>query len=284
MTLGEVLDQGACALFENGIDNARLEAEVLLRHSLALDAVALYINLQERISSDQIHDFFALVKRRINHEPTAYITGNKEFFGLDFYVCSPVLIPRPETEILVEKTIEISNELFTDSCLIADVGTGCGAIAVSLAVNLCHARIYAVDVSSAALDIARKNCHSHGVADRVTLLQGNLLNPLPEPVHLIVANLPYVRESELGELSTEISKFEPVLALNGGTDGLVTIGGLISQAGRNLLPGGVVLLEIGPYQGQAVYKLASMHLPESEVSIAKDLCGLDRVVSIRTSS
>jgi release factor glutamine methyltransferase len=234
------------------------------------------------MSSEQSRAFFALVKRRINHEPTAYITGNKEFYGLDFYVSSSVLIPRPETEMLVEKAIEVSNELFTGSCLVADVGTGCGAIAIALAVNIAHARIYAVDVSSAALEIASKNCHSHGVADRITLIQGNLLEPLPEPVHIIAANLPYVRDSELAELSNEISKYEPALALKGGPDGLVSIEELVSQAGRNLLPGGVVLLEIGLYQGQAVRELARMYLPGSEICVIKDLSGLDRVVSIRT--
>jgi release factor glutamine methyltransferase len=185
--------------------------------------------------------------------------------------------------MLVEQAIEMGTNFFADSCLIADVGTGCGAIAIALAMNLQHARIYATDISSAALEIARNNCHRHGVADRVILLQSDLLDSLPEPVHLIIANLPYVNESELAELGTEISIFEPVLALNGGVDGLVFIEGLVSQAERNLLPGGAILLEIGYDQGQAVCELARMHLPKSEVSVMKDLGGLDRVVSIRTS-
>lgn len=250
---------------------------------MALDRVALYVGLEEKITSEQACAFFALVKRRIGHEPTAYITEHKEFFGLDFHVASPVLIPRPETEMLVEQAIEMGTNFFADSCLIADVGTGCGAIAIALAMNLQHARIYATDISSAALEIARNNCHRHGVADRVILLQSDLLDSLPEPVHLIIANLPYVNESELAELGTEISIFEPVLALNGGVDGLVFIEGLVSQAERNLLPGGAILLEIGYDQGQAVCELARMHLPKSEVSVTKDLGGLDRVVSIRTS-
>ncbi len=248
---------------------------------MGLDRVALYLGIDQKLTSEQACSFFDLIKRRISREPAAYITGHKEFFDLDFHVDRHVLIPRPETEILVEKAIEIGGSLFASTCLIADVGTGCGAIAVALAVNLHHARIYATDVSRAALEIAWYNCCSHCVANSVTLLQGDLLDPLPEPVHLIVANLPYITYSELGGLRAEISQFEPLLALNGGVDGLSTIQGVISQAGRNLLPGGVILMEIGFQQGQAVCDLARMYLPGSEVSITKDLCGLDRVVSIR---
>lgn len=228
----------------------------------------------------QTSAFSALIQRRISHEPTAYITGHKEFYGLDFQVARPVLIPRPETELLVEKAIDLATTVFADSCLIADAGTGCGAIAVAIAVNLPHVKIYAFDISGAALEIARSNCHRHGVSDRVALLQGDLLDHLPEPVHLLIANLPYVRNSELVELSPEISRFEPLLALSGGSDGLEMIEGLVSQAETNLLPGGAILLEIGHDQGGAACELAREYLPKSKISITTDLSGLDRVVSI----
>lgn len=245
-----------------------------------MDRVGLYISLEQGLTPEQTSAFSALIQRRLSHEPTAYITGHKEFYGLDFQVARPVLIPRPETELLVEKAVELATTLITDSCLIADVGTGCGAIAIALATNLPHATIYATDISSAAVEIARSNCHRHGVSDRIILLQGELLDPLPEPVHLIIANLPYVRTSELVKLSPEISRFEPPLALSGGTDGLEVIEGLVSQAEGNLLPGGGILLEIAHDQGQAVCELARRRLPRSKISITTDLSGLDRVVSI----
>ena len=234
------------------------------------------------MTPEQTSTFSALIQRRISHEPTAYITGHKEFYGLDFQVARPALIPRPETELLVDKAIELATSVFAHSCLIADVGTGCGAIAIALAINVFHAKIYATDISRAALEIAGSNCHRHGVSDRVTLVQGNLLDHLPEPVHLIIANLPYVKKSELVKLSPEISSFEPLLALSGGGDGLEMIEGLVSQAERNLLPGGAILLEIGHDQGQAACELAREYLPKSKISITTDLSGLDRVVSILT--
>ncbi len=282
MTLGEALAQAAKDLAANGIDDARLEAELLLRHILGLDRVALYTSLEQTVTPEQAAAFSALIQRRITREPAAYITGHKEFFGLDFQLARSVLIPRPETELLVEKAIDLAGTVFTQSCLIADVGTGCGAVAVALAVNLPHARIYATDISSAALEISSSNCLRHDVSDRVTLLQGDLLGPLPEPVHLIVANLPYVRRSELVELSPEISKFEPHLALSGGADGLRMIGRLMGQAGRNLLPSGAVLLEIAHDQGQAVCEMARRYFPDSEIGVVVDFSGLDRVVSILT--
>ena len=250
---------------------------------LGLDRAGLYVSLDRKLTDEETAAFSTLIQRRITREPNAYITGHKEFYGLDFQVAPPVLIPRPETELLVEKAIEQATTIFTHSCLIADVGTGCGAIAVALAVNVFHAKIFATDISGTALEMARVNCHRHGVRDRVTLLQGDLLHPLPEPMHLIIANLPYVKKSELVKLSPEISRFEPVLALSGGSDGLETIERLVSQAERNLLPGGAILLEIGHDQGQAACELAREYFPRSEISITTDLGGLDRVVSILTS-
>jgi release factor glutamine methyltransferase len=240
------------------------------------------MSLDKRLTAEQTSAYSAIIQRRISHEPAAYITGHKEFYGLELQVARPVLIPRPETELLVEKAIELATTVFTRPCIIADVGTGCGAIAVTLATNLFQAKIYATDISGAALEIARSNCHRHGVSERVTLLQGDLLDPLPEPVHLIIANLPYVRNSELVKLSPEISRFEPLLAVSGGANGLEMMERLVSQAEGNLLPGGAVLLEIGHDQGQVACELARKHLPESKISVTTDLGGLDRVVSILT--
>lgn len=223
-----------------------------------------------------------LIQRRISHEPTAYITGHKEFFGIDFEVSPSTLIPRPDTELLVETAIELANTAFPQSCLIADVGTGCGAIAIALALHLTQAKSYAIDISAAALEVAKSNCRKHRVSTRVRLLQGDLLQPLPEPVQLIVANLPYISEPELPKLPLEISLFEPQLALAGGADGLIQIERLLSQASSKLLSGGAVLLEIGYDQGPPVKALARKCFPTAKVSVVTDLSGLDRVVRIFT--
>jgi release factor glutamine methyltransferase len=246
-----------------------------------LDKVGLYSSLGEPVNSGEASLYASLVLRRESHEPTAYIAGHKEFFGLDFEVDRSVLIPRPESELLVEGAIELASTAFPDSCLVADVGTGCGAIAVAIAVNVRQARMYATDVAQDALEVAGANCERHGVADRVTLLHGDLLGPLPEPVHLIVANLPYVRESEMAELSPEVTEFEPTIALCGGSDGLREIERLLLQVRANLLTGGAVLLEIGCDQGQGAREMARRLLPDAEVSVASDISGLERVVSIR---
>jgi release factor glutamine methyltransferase len=282
VSLAEALAQATRDLAVNNIDSSRLEAEILLSHLLGLDRVGLYINTKQELSNEQTTAFFQLIHRRLNHEPTAYITGHKEFFGIDFHVSPGTLIPRPETELLVEKAIELANAAFPRSCLIADIGTGCGAIAIALALHLPQARIYATDVSASALEIAKGNCLRHSVSDRVTLLHGNLLEPLPEPMHIIIANLPYISDPELTVLPTEIAMFEPQVALAGGKDGLRQIEKLLSQASSKLSSEGAVLLEIGYDQGLAVSLLAKKYIPGATVNVLTDLAGLDRVVTLLT--
>jgi release factor glutamine methyltransferase len=282
MTLSEALHQAAEDLASHDIADARLEAEILLAHLLKIERTGLYVNSTRKLPDNQALAYSELVRRRLNHEPTAYITGHKEFFGLDFQVNPTTLIPRPDTELLVEKAIELA-KTFPLPCLIADVGTGCGAIAIALATHLPGARIYATDISAAALEVARNNCQRYNLEDRITLLQGNLLEPLPTPVHLIVANLPYIRESELAEIMPEISKFEPRLALSGGEDGLQIIKKLISQVPVKLIAGGTVLLEIGYDQGTEVSSIVNQYLPGARVSIMPDLSGVERVAIILTT-
>jgi len=270
----------AKTLAAQGIEDAHLEAELLLRHVLGLDRTELYINIKRKLSPEQVSRFSNLAERRLQYEPAAYICGHKEFFDIDLEVNPHVLIPRPETETLVEKAIALAGTTLPRPCLAADIGTGCGAIAIALALNASRIKIYATDISTNSLEIAKRNCELHGVADRITMLHGDLLNPLPQPVHLILANLPYVRESD--QLSPEISKFEPVLALNGGIDGLEVISRLLPQAKEKLLPGGILLLEIGCDQGQKALKLAQEHYPKAMVSITLDLSGHDRILYIET--
>ncbi|MFC2073197.1 peptide chain release factor N(5)-glutamine methyltransferase [Chloroflexota bacterium] len=275
MTIKQTLSRAREILVTNNIEDSALESELLLRHALKMSRVQLYLGLDCELNSEEDEKFGHLIKRRLNHEPTAYIIGHREFYGLDFYVDPNVLIPRPESELLVEKTLELAQNQAVST--IAEVGTGCGAIAISLALSRPQAKIYAIDISAAALRVARFNCQKHGVAGRVCLLEGDMLDPLPEPVDLIVANLPYVRESELPQINTV--NFEPSLALNGGPDGLEKIRKLCTQIGDKLHPGGCLLLEIGQKQGGAVTTFLHNLLPSAEIEVTPDLSGIDRVVS-----
>jgi release factor glutamine methyltransferase len=253
-----------------------LESELLLRHVLEIDRVQLYQDLNRELSPQQEATFWHLIERRLSGEPTAYIIGHREFYGLDFYVDANVLIPRPETELLVEKALKLAENHPTIS--IAEVGTGCGAIAISLALNLPQAKIYAIDISPAALKVALANCQKHGVVDRICLLRGDMLNPLPEPVDLIIANLPYVKKTELRQVSP--AGFEPLLALNGGPDGLEKIRQLCPHLSNKLRPKGCLLLEIGQGQGKTVTTLLKSLFPLAKIEITTDLSGIDRVVSL----
>lgn len=180
----------------------------------------------------------------------------------------------------MEQALELANSRFPRFCIIADIGTGCGAIAIALASNLSQAKVYATDISAPALEVAAINCQRHGVTDQVQLLRGDLLDPIPEPVHLVVANLPYVRDSEIAELSAESRLFEPMIGLAGGEDGLQWIRKLLFQAGDKMSPDGAILMEIGYDQGVAVTSLARGVFPAAVISIVPDLCGHDRVVVV----
>ncbi len=274
MTLKQALGRAREILVANNIEDASLESELLLRHALKISRVQLYLDLNHELSPEQEETFWHLIERRLNYEPTAYILGYHEFYGLDFYVDPSVLIPRPESELLVEKAVKLAQN--QPVSVIAEVGTGCGAIAISLALNLPQAKIYATDISVPALKVALSNCQKHGVVDRICLLQGDMLTPLPEPVDLIVANLPYVKESEISA-----GNLEPLLALNGGSDGLDKIRRLCHQVGNRLRPEGCLLLEIGQGQEKAVTAFLHSLFPSAEIEVAPDLSGTNRVISLR---
>jgi release factor glutamine methyltransferase len=276
LTVKQALSRAREILTAGNIEDSHLEAELLLRHVLQTDRVRLYLEPGRELTPGQKEQFFSYIERRLNNEPAAYITGHREFYGLDFRVGPGVLIPRPESELLVDRALEIARRRFFP--VIAEAGTGSGAIAVSLAVNLPQARIYATDISAPALEIALDNCRRHGVADRVVLLEGDLLEPLPEKADLIVANLPYVREPELSGVNT--LGFEPWLALDGGADGLGVIRRLCAIAGEKLNPDGCLLLEIGQGQGEAVSTLLRGLYPTAGIEVTPDLAGIDRVVSL----
>lgn len=280
MTLKQALSQARDILTAKNIEDATLESELLLRHTLKISRVQLYLALDYELNSKEEETFWHLIERRLSGEPTAYITGHREFFGFDFYVDPSVLIPRPESELLVEKALKLAQNRTIPT--IAEVGTGCGAIAISLALNLPQTKIYATDISASALKVALFNCQKHRVVNRICLLQGDMLNPLPEPVDLIVTNLPYVKESELSPIYS--ANFEPPLALNGGSDGLQKIRQLCCQASNKLCPDGYLLLEIGQGQRRAVTTFLRSLFPSAKIEVTPDLGGIDRVVSLTLPS
>lgn len=286
----------------------RLGAEVLLAHVLGVSRAHLLAHPERLLSEPEWAAYARLVERCGQGEPLFYLIGHREFYGLDFLVDSRVLIPRPETELLVERALEFISAHFPST--IADIGTGSGCIAVTLAVHLSNSlsspsrlsqssergdveggekglrTIYATDISLAALEVARANAERHGVTHKITFLQGDLLAPVPEPVDLIVANLPYVARDEWGQLAAEanVAEFEPIIALDGGPDGLALFRRFFQQAPTRLAPGGAVLLEVGAGQAEAVMALARAAFPRARISMARDYAGLERIVSVRTDA
>ncbi|NLG33662.1 MAG: peptide chain release factor N(5)-glutamine methyltransferase [Syntrophomonadaceae bacterium] len=262
--------------FQNkGIQEPRLEAEVLLARALQKDRVYLYINYDSPVNPDELaimHDFVA---RRARGEPIAYITGSKEFMSLNFKVDPSVLIPRPDTEVLVETAINLLQA--KDNPRICDVGTGSGAIAISLAYYLRDAIVYATDISEKALEIARENAAANKVT--VYFYQGSLLLPVmnEEKFDLITANLPYITVEEYRELDIEISRFEPETALIAGGDGLDLYRQLLPQAMDRLNTGGYLLLEIGSNQAAKALEMTSKY---QGVELIRDLSGHNRVVKV----
>jgi len=281
MLIEEVLAQATRRLTNENVESPQWDAELLLAHVLDTNRAQILAWPDRQLTPKQLTRFRELVARRGEREPLAYIIGHREFFGLEFTVDSRVLVPRPETELLVERALDIAREMAAP-LHIADVGAGSGAIAVSLAVHLPQAVIYALDESANSLIIVAENARRHGVSDRIQCLAGDLLDPLSERVHLITANLPYVTTEEWQDLAPEIRDYEPRAALDGGPDGLVLIGRLLATAAPHLLPGGALLLEIGASQGAAAMALARQHFSAAKVRLYKDYAGLDRVVAIRT--
>ncbi len=280
-TLGETLLRMTGSLEEVSIPDARLEAEALLAHALEISRTQVLAHPERPLSPEEEAAVSEALRRRLNREPLAYITGRREFFGVDLMVNPSVLIPRPETEVLVETALKIANEFPEGPELsVVDVGTGSGAIAVSLALHLPSARIFAIDSSGAALELAQANAELHGVMDRITFLEGDLLSPFSGGVDLIAANLPYVRTGELSSLAPEVQQ-EPTGALDGGQDGLDVVRRMMQQAQHAISGDGVILLEMDPKQAEPLRSMGESLFPGAEISILKDLAGLDRVFMLR---
>jgi release factor glutamine methyltransferase len=280
-SIAQVLAGAISTLVAAGCETPRLDAEILLAHILEKSRAWLYAYSEHALTAWQFNDFQGLIARRAAREPVAYLVGRKEFFGLDLIVTPHVLIPRPETERLVELALERVST-WSAGKVIVDVGTGSGAIAVSIAVRTAGAhRIVAADVSSAALSVARQNAFRHEVAGHISCIQADLLAPLSGRLDLVVSNPPYLSEAELATAPPEVSRWEPRAALDGGTDGLSVIRRLLALASVRLGPRGSLLVEIGAGQAAAARALARRHFPASTVKVASDYAGRDRVLVVQ---
>ncbi|MCH7745815.1 MAG: peptide chain release factor N(5)-glutamine methyltransferase [Chloroflexi bacterium] len=284
MKVRELLLQITQLLSDNQTPDSHIEAEVLLRHILGMERAEFFAALAEHLSSHQCDQVRNLAKRRLDGEPLAYITGHREFYGLDFVVNPHVLIPRQETELLVECVLEhCSRPQATKDLRIADIGTGSGAIAIAIAANLPHAQLYATDCDPNALAVAEINCRKHGLEDRVRLSQGDLLDALEAPVDVIVSNPPYITTAEIPLLAPEVRR-EPNHALDGGPDGLNVIRRLYRQTPAFIRDGGCILVEIAPEQLESVMQLGREEFSNAEISFRRDMLGLPRVVIVSLQS
>ena len=277
MNVKETLNVASEELMKIGSLDARLEAEVLLRHVLKIDRATMFRDLDEDVSIEDSGNIASLVKRRTQREPLAYITGAKEFYGLPFVVSEEVLIPRQETELLVDTAIVQAKSLDKSEISIVDVGTGSGAIAVSLALNIPTSTVIAVDISESALTIADDNRRAHGLYSRVKLRRGNLLEPIVEKIDILVSNPPYIRSDKLPSLQEEVLQ-EPMVALDGGYDGLELIKKLLFQAVDKMSNPSVILFEIDSDQAAEAVKLSQQFFPSAITTVLKDLSNNERAV------
>jgi release factor glutamine methyltransferase len=282
-TLRDAVRLATERLREAGIDDARIEAELLLMHATGLGRERLFAEMHAPLAPDVGGELEALLARRLAREPSAYITGHKEFYGLDL-LCSPAaLIPRPETELLVELALDFlrSSPKSRDPGPIAiDLGTGNGAIAVALAANAPGLRVVAIDASREALQLARENARRHAVEGRIDFVQADLLSPMRGPADVIVANLPYIPTPEYVALPPEIREQEPEVALHAGPAGTELIERLLAQAPAVLAPVGLLLIEHGWSQGERLRAAGSASFPDARIETRRDLAGIERVLVV----
>lgn len=278
-SIREILQKTEAYFIEKGVDSPRLSAQLVLAKGLELDRMALILNLDRPLAPAELDALRPLVARRGRGEPTAYILGEREFYSLAFAVCPDVLVPRPETELLLETALGLLADV--ESPRAADLGCGSGCLAVGLAVHLPKARVTALDRCPRALEVARSNACRHNVAERMDFVAADFsgLPEAPGGYHLVVSNPPYVSAEEYAALSPEVARFEPAQALTPGPTGLEAYPAVLAAARERLAPGGTLAVEIGWRQGPAVKALfADPAHGFHDVRVLKDLAGLDRVV------
>jgi release factor glutamine methyltransferase len=274
-TIGKVLAWTKERFAERALDTPRLDAELLLAHALERDRVALYTHLDQPLSTDELARYRELIKRRLAGEPVAYLLGRREFRSLELAVDARVLVPRPDTETLVDSALALLPPLGDVSPRVVDVGTGSGAVAIAIAVERPDAIVCAVDVSADAADVARANVARH--APGLVVHVGDLLAPITEAMDLVVSNPPYIPSGDLPGLQLEVRR-EPRLALDGGPDGLEVVRRLAAEARAKLAAGGAIAVEIGAGQADAAERIlldAGFDQPRR----FRDLGGIERVIS-----
>jgi release factor glutamine methyltransferase len=289
VNLSGILMQGVQRLHGAGIDSARLDAELLLGCALGISREELIVAAARNLSLAESDRYEDLLKRRLNREPLAYITGQQEFWSLDLIVSSDVLVPRPETELLVEIALkELANLADTKLPRILELGTGSGAISVAIATESPQAQIVATEISPAALAIARWNACRHGVSKAIRFLQGDLFTALDQEhendFDLVVSNPPYIPRGEISNLQAEVSRWEPRAALDGGVDGLDFYRRIAQEAPDYLRQGAAVAVEIGAAMSSSVLALFRDTAAYLDTQVHQDYSGRDRVIIARTGS
>ena len=280
------LVEWATAYFKNhDIDSPRATAEILLSNVLNTRRIDLYLRYDQPLNPAELEHFKALIKRRLNREPVAYILERKEFWSMDLHVSREVLIPRPETECLVEKTLELlALDSNLESKLILELGTGCGAVILALASENPRHSYWATDISINAIRVARQNAKQHDLDGRVHFIIGDWFAPLrskPGLFDLIVSNPPYIKSGDLTRLQPEIYAYEPLLALDGAADGLHCLRHIIQSAFLFLKPGGVIILEIGSDQKAPLKQMIDACGQYEEVDFYQDYSGYDRILQVK---
>lgn len=281
MTLLEILRGSTDYLARSGIEPPRLEAEVLLAHVLGLGRIDLYLQFERPLTEPELADLRSQLRQRARGTPLAYLTGEREFFGLRFSVKEDVLIPRPESELVVELALA-RLAARQGPILVADLGTGSGCLAIAIAVGAPSSRIDAVDISETAVQVASENATRLGVSDRVTVIQGSWGQPLERhgPYDLMVSNPPYVSSAELLALEPGVRDFEPKVALDAGPDGLGPYRDLLVDLPNMAAADATVLLEVDPRRAGSVAKLAAESWPSAKTELHRDLSGRDRVLEV----
>jgi release factor glutamine methyltransferase len=286
ITRAQAVRQAVDEMKNAGFLTPQLDAEVILCHLLHVDRIQLHMYPEKEISPQMYREFWNHIEKRLKHMPVQYITQKQEFMGLDFYVNEHVLIPRGDTEILVETVIEMYQKMYAPNKVKAlDLGTGSGVIAVSLAKCIEPMEVTATDISSKALETAKINASRHNVEEKITFLEGSLLNPLKgkdqeESFDFLLSNPPYISHKTLPTLSSQVKDYEPLTALDGGEDGLDFYRCILKEGLAYLNPAGWLIMEIGCDQGAEVKKLMEKS-GLKEIKVIKDLAGLDRVITGR---
>lgn len=281
MTIHDILNESTKALEAADIPSSRLDAEVLLSFSLGCDRLEFYKNPDMTISETQLSAFRNFIDRRSRWEPVAYITGRKEFWTFVLAVNNYVLIPRPDTEVIVEETIDICRKINSPEIKILDIGTGSGAIALALASEITGAKIVATDISEASLNLAQKNAAALGLKEKIDFRQGNLFEPVDSIFDIIVCNPPYIAAEEYEKLPAGVKDYEPREALLAGKSGLEFYEKLIYQAAGFLKKNGWLLLEIGAKQEAGVCGIMEAACFYESIEMRRDYAGLPRVIKAR---